>query len=47
MLGTGGIGTAISLGIGAFDALFLDKLIKKNGPTTFVENYLKPLGHGT
>lgn len=41
---TGGVGTALGVGLGAFDSLLLDKLTKGGGPVTFVEGPLRSLG---
>lgn len=45
---TGGIGTAIGLGLSIGDALLLDKVLKGWRPNIFVENELKPfIKHST
>lgn len=40
---TGGIGTAVGLGLGALDSLFLDKLISGWKPNQFIEEEVKKL----
>jgi hypothetical protein len=41
VLATGGIGTAVGLGLSVGDAFLLDKIIKGWKPNVFVENELK------
>ena len=38
-----GLGTAAGLGLGALDSIFLDNLIRKKGPSSYIEDGLKGL----
>ena len=43
VVATGGIGTAIGLGLGAVDTFYLDKLISGWRPNQFIEDDVKEL----
>ena len=43
LAGLGGIGTAISIGLSAFDYFYLDKLLKGWRPNQFIDQDFKPL----
>ena len=42
-MATGGIGTAVGLGLGALDTFYLDKLISGWKPNQFIEDDVKEL----
>jgi hypothetical protein len=42
-LGAGGVGTAVGVGLGAFDTFVLDKLLRGWKPNQFVDDYLRKL----
>lgn len=43
VVATGGLGTAIGLGVSALDTFYLDKLLKGWKPNQFIEEEIKPL----
>ena len=43
LIGTGGIGTAIGIGLSAFDSFYLDKLMNGWKPSHFIDKNLKPI----
>ena len=43
LFGAGGIGTAVSTGLSAFDSFYLDKILKGWKPNQFIDHQLKPM----